>query len=115
MFHSRQYQFTDLLASYLRMNEKVLERQKRMKFSCFYQTNQFFQATLAWLAVVVLPFGIKAESIDNRFALVLPAETEEAWRAVGWRTNLMEAREVAQKQNRPIFLWIMVGNPQGCT
>jgi hypothetical protein len=46
---------------------------------------------------------------------VMPSASEEAWRSVAWRTNLMEAREIAQKQNRPLFLWIMVGNPHGCT
>ena len=55
------------------------------------------------------------EPLDKRFELVMPSAPEEAWRAVGWRTNLMEAREVAQKQKRPLFLWIMVGNPHGCT
>lgn len=45
----------------------------------------------------------------------MPTETEEAWRSVGWRTNLMEARAIAQEQQRPVFLWIIVGNPHGCT
>jgi hypothetical protein len=54
-------------------------------------------------------------SLEKRFELVMPNASEEAWRAVGWRTNLMEAREVAQEQKRPLFLWIMVGNPHGCT
>ena len=55
------------------------------------------------------------EPLEKRFDLVLPRASEETWRAVGWRTNLMEAREIAQQQRRPVFLWIMVGNPQGCT
>lgn len=53
--------------------------------------------------------------LEERFSLVLPDASEQEWKKVGWRTNLMEAREIAQKQNRPVFLWIMVGNPHGCT
>jgi hypothetical protein len=56
-----------------------------------------------------------AMTLEKRFELVIPSEVEERWRAVGWRTNLMEAREAAQEQGRPVFFWIMVGNPHGCT
>ena len=55
------------------------------------------------------------DPLESRFELVMPTAQEDAWRTVGWRTNLMEARDFAQQQNRPIFLWIMVGNPHGCT
>ncbi|MCX6365318.1 MAG: hypothetical protein NTX57_01220 [Armatimonadetes bacterium] len=55
------------------------------------------------------------ETFESRFELVLPRSVEEKWRAVGWRTNLMAARDEAQRLGRPVFLWIMVGNPQGCT
>ena len=55
------------------------------------------------------------ETFDRRFEMVLPRAREEKWRTVGWRTNLMEARDQAQRLHRPVFLWIMVGNPQGCT
>jgi len=78
------------------------------------------------LAVVTLPANLPAQSseallapttapLEKRFELVMPSASEDAWRSVAWRTNLMEAREIAQKQNRPLFLWIMVGNPHGCT
>ncbi len=56
-----------------------------------------------------------AQPFDKRFALVMPSASEESWRAVGWHTSLMEARKLAQEQNRPVFLWIIVGNPHGCT
>ena len=55
------------------------------------------------------------ETFASRFELVLPRAAEQRWRAVGWETNLMAARAEAQRLNRPVFLWIMVGNPQGCT
>ena len=54
-------------------------------------------------------------TLDQRIASVLPTAEEDRWKTVGWRVNLMQAREEAQKANKPVFLWIMVGNPQGCT
>ena len=54
-------------------------------------------------------------SLDERIAAVLPRPEEERWKTAGWRTNLMAARDEAQRARKPIFLWIMVGNPQGCT
>ena len=54
-------------------------------------------------------------SLNDRIANVIPSGAEEKWATAGWRTNLMAARLEAQKAKKPIFLWIMVGNPQGCT
>jgi len=54
-------------------------------------------------------------SLDARIAAVLPKPNEERWRQLPWRTNLMAAREEAQRAGKPIYLWIMVGNSQGCT
>jgi hypothetical protein len=56
-----------------------------------------------------------APTLDDKIAAILPVPEEEKWRQVPWRTNLMTAREEAQQKHKPIFLWIMVGNPQGCT
>jgi hypothetical protein len=54
-------------------------------------------------------------SLAARIDSVLPTEKEDRFLSVPWRTNLMAARREAEEQGRPIFLWIMVGNPQGCT
>jgi hypothetical protein len=54
-------------------------------------------------------------TLDDRVASVLPTAEEERFLTVGWRTNLMAARAESQTSGRPIFLWIVVGNPQGCT
>ena len=54
-------------------------------------------------------------TLNDKIAAVLPRPEEEKWRTVGWRGNLMAARDEAQRVHKPVFLWIMVGNPQGCT
>lgn len=54
-------------------------------------------------------------SLSARIDSVLPTAEEERFLAIPWRTNLIAARREAQVQRRPIFLWMMVGNPLGCT
>jgi hypothetical protein len=56
-----------------------------------------------------------APTLDARIAAILPKPSEDRWLQVPWRTNLMQARQEAQAAGKPLFLWVMVGNPQGCT
>jgi hypothetical protein len=53
--------------------------------------------------------------LDARIASTLPTVDEDRWLTIPWRSNLMKARLEAQILNRPMFLWIMNGNPMGCT
>lgn len=53
--------------------------------------------------------------LDKQVAAIMPSKKDDHWKEAGWRTNLMQARAEAQAKNRPVFLWIMVGNPQGAT
>ena len=54
-------------------------------------------------------------SLEKRIAGILPSKKDDHWKEAGWRTNLMQARAEAQEKGKPVFLWIMVGNPQGAT
>ena len=56
-----------------------------------------------------------APNLNDRIANIVPKPTDEKWASAGWRTDVMAARLEAQKVRKPLFLWIMVGNPQGCT
>jgi len=53
--------------------------------------------------------------LDSKIASVLPNSQEDAWLQIGWHTNLMQARGLAQNAQRPLFLWVMNGHPLGCT
>jgi len=44
-----------------------------------------------------------------------PTVTDDRWKAIPWMTNIMAARKRSTKEKLPILMWIMVGNPQGCT
>jgi len=54
-------------------------------------------------------------TLEEKVRSVLPREEENQWQRVTWRTNLQAARLESQLTGRPIFLWIMNGNPLGCT
>lgn len=43
-----------------------------------------------------------------------PAE-DEPWRTIPWKIRLLDARETAGRQGKPIFIWAMDGHPLGCT
>ena len=58
---------------------------------------------------------ISQSELQSRIDALLPTPDEQRFLDVPWRTNLMAARREAQDAHKPLFQWIMVGNPQGCT
>ena len=53
--------------------------------------------------------------LEQKVASVLPSPKEERWLQVPWRTSVLQARNEAQQLGKPLFFWIMNGNPLGCT
>ena len=39
----------------------------------------------------------------------------EKWQTVPWKTSVLEARALATKTGKPLFMWSMNGSPLGCT
>ena len=39
----------------------------------------------------------------------------EAWRSIPWKTSMLQARDAALREGKPLFLWSMNGSPLGCT
>lgn len=37
------------------------------------------------------------------------------WNSIPWQTSLLKAQQQAAKENKPLFIWSMDGNPLGCT
>jgi len=46
---------------------------------------------------------------------VLPKPEEDRWLKIPWHMNLKEARSEAQKQGKPLLLWVMDGHVLACT
>lgn len=89
-------------------------------------------AATVMLVVVSANSAIKAEtgsedrdlpaSVENlvtglsrRIAAIEPTAEDDKWRKIPWRIDFMAARADAERENKPIFLWIMNGHPMGCT
>ncbi len=57
----------------------------------------------------------KQDSLDELVARLLPTEKENKWLQIPWRTDILVARREALQQGKPIFMWLMDGDPLGCT
>lgn len=66
------------------------------------------------LSFIAGPSGAES-NLDDKISAVLPSSKEDAWLQLGWHTNLMRARMLAETEQRPLFLWVMNGSPLGCT
>ena len=38
----------------------------------------------------------------------------EMWRDIPWKVSLLEAQNQASREQKPLFIWSMDGNPLGC-
>lgn len=50
-----------------------------------------------------------------RVEKMLPTEDEDRFLQIPWRTDLLLARREANEQGKPLFMWLMNGEPLGCT
>jgi len=81
----------------------------------------FFNLIPLWLAAPLSTAAATGmvnnveSNIESNIASIVPSPEEDKWLTIPWHTNLMQARLEAQQQNRPLFLWVMNGNPLGCT
>ena len=39
---------------------------------------------------------------------------DELWRTIPWHVSILEGREAAAKNGKPIFVWVASGEPLGC-
>lgn len=53
--------------------------------------------------------------LDAKIAEILPTADEDAFLRIPWRTSLLQARREANERRKPIFMWVMSGDPLGGT
>jgi hypothetical protein len=58
--------------------------------------------------------GFDQQTFREILAQILPGSDEMSWASIPWQTDLWEARRLAAEQGKPIFAWMMNGNPLGC-
>jgi hypothetical protein len=44
----------------------------------------------------------------------LKPPAQEVWRAIPWKSSLVEAQNQASQEKKLLFIWSMDGNPLGC-
>ena len=68
------------------------------------------------LAIVLLVVGQSASTdLDSKISSVLPNVAEDRWLQIPWRTDLSVALKDAEREKKPLYMWVMDGNPLGCT
>lgn len=79
----------------------------------------FLIATTSWSLVVAASLVCPAEDLTNAKYRELLQELQPAkdalWRAIPWKTSLLDAQRKAASESKPIFIWAMDGHPLGCT
>ena len=65
--------------------------------------------------MIALLLSIALADLDAKIAPILPRPEEEKWLSIPWRTDLNQARQDSANSGKPMFFWIMNGNPLGCT
>lgn len=66
------------------------------------------------VALAALGFALQPQpSFDERFEELLPQPHEQAFLKTAWHHDLLEARAEAERTGKPLFMWLMDGNPLG--
>ena len=39
---------------------------------------------------------------------------DELWRSIPWHVSILEGRDQAAREKKPIFVWVASGEPLGC-
>lgn len=62
------------------------------------------------LGILALQDGLTVEQFEKLHRELQPPK-DEAWLSVPWKINLLEARDLAAAQKKPLMIWSMDGNP----
>lgn len=58
---------------------------------------------------------LNAANFDSIVEYVVPDEDELKWRAIPWRSTLLEGLHGGADEHKPVLLWAMNGHPLGTT
>jgi hypothetical protein len=72
-------------------------------------------AHLVLALALLAPTAARAQDLDAKLKALLPRPEEERWLKPQWRSDLAAGRFEANESGKPIFLWLMDGDPLGCT
>ena len=83
-----------------------------------FQVKHLLTLTLV-IGTCFAPLSVVAGELDNQVCQRLLSELEPGkeavWRTIPWKIAVLEAQQIAFKEDKPIFIWAMDGHPLGCT
>jgi hypothetical protein len=74
-------------------------------------TCQLHGITVPGFNVTKLP----AAQFNALHAAVAPRGESERWKEIPWESDLWTAKQRAAREGKPLLMWVMDGNPLGCT
>lgn len=57
--------------------------------------------------------GLSMADFEDLYRRLQPP-AGEAWRSLPWHTSLLEARAVAAREKKPLYMLVRSGHPLGC-
>jgi hypothetical protein len=75
-------------------------------------------STIALVTICPIAAAQAADLTEKEFRRLhaeLQPSKDALWRTVPWKTSVLDAQQIAAKQNKPLFIWAMDGHPLGCT
>jgi hypothetical protein len=58
---------------------------------------------------------LPAAQFNALHAAVAPRGEGERWKEIPWESDLWAAKQRAAREGKPLLMWVMDGNPLGCT
>jgi hypothetical protein len=59
------------------------------------------------------PVALTAAEFEKLHRELQPPR-DEIWRSIPWHVSLLEGREQAAREKKPIFVWVASGEPLAC-
>jgi hypothetical protein len=66
---------------------------------------------LALAAACAVHAASTPAELARRAAVIEPAPEEMRWQQIPWVSSLVEARQAARQEGRPVFLWVTSDPP----
>jgi hypothetical protein len=57
---------------------------------------------------------VSREEFEQLLGKLVPDGLEK-WQTIPWESDLLDARDKAAREHKPLLIWSMNGNPLGCT
>jgi hypothetical protein len=70
--------------------------------------------TWGWILAAGTIAGTLSDAEFEKLHKEIRPPKDELWRTIPWKISLLEGRETAAKEKKPMFVWVASGEPLGC-